>query len=138
MTVEAEVTQRPRRARVRLGARRVRSRSAAPNPEGCAISNERFWSRSRRGGDGPRSLEQLLKQVEKGTQVRGPGQDRMLTELKVHRDAAPEGDLRSALTWLCNAQSRIANSPSAAHSREVLLAAYEVKRVLATAGGTRR
>ncbi|EUA37420.1 hypothetical protein I549_1710 [Mycobacterium avium subsp. avium 2285 (R)] len=50
----------------------------------------------------------------------------------------PEGDLRSALTWLCNAQSRIANSPSAAHSREVLLAAYEVKRVLATAGGTRR
>ncbi|HTY34402.1 hypothetical protein [Mycobacterium sp.] len=83
-------------------------------------------------------MEQLLKQVEKGTQVRHSGLDRVLTELKQHRDAAPEGDLRSALTWLCNAQTRMANNPGTAHSREVLLAAYEVNRVLATAGETHR
>ncbi|ORA09717.1 hypothetical protein [Mycobacterium arosiense] len=83
-------------------------------------------------------MEQLLKRVEKGSQVRGPDHDRVLAELKLHRDATPEGDLRSALAWLCNAQSRIASSPTAAHSREVLLASYEVKRILATADGTRR
>jgi hypothetical protein len=83
-------------------------------------------------------LEHLLKQVETGTQVRSSDHDRVLTELKLQRDATPDGDLRSALTWLCNAQSRIASSPTAAHSREVLLAAYEVKRILATADGTRR
>lgn len=70
--------------------------------------------------------------------MRGPDHDRVLAELKLHRDATPEGDLRSALAWLCNAQSRIASSPTAAHSREVLLASYEVKRILATADGTRR
>nr|WP_232006886.1 hypothetical protein [Mycobacterium sp. 1245805.9] len=46
--------------------------------------------------------------------------------------------MKSALTWLCNAQTRLASDPSTAHSREVLLAAYEVKRVLATAGPTPR
>jgi hypothetical protein len=110
--------------------------------EGLAIQNNRFWSRTlpnwRRDGDGPRSLEYLLKQVEKGTQVRSSGLDRVLTELKVHRDAAPEGDLRSALVWLCNAQTRMVNNPSTAHSREVLLAAYEVNRILVTAGETPR
>jgi hypothetical protein len=110
--------------------------------EGLAIQNNRFWSRTlpkwRRDGDGPRSLEYLLKQVEKGTQVRSSGLDRVLTELKVHRDGAPEGDLRSALVWLCNAQTRMVNKPSTAHSREVLLAAYEVNRILATAGDTPR
>lgn len=83
-------------------------------------------------------MEHLLKQVEKGSQVRSFDHDRVLSELKLHRDATPEGDLRSALTWLCNAQSRITSNPTAAHSREVLLAAYEVKRILATADGTRR
>ncbi|MDM4140866.1 MULTISPECIES: hypothetical protein [Mycobacterium] len=83
-------------------------------------------------------MEHLLKQVEKGSQVRSSDHDRVLAELKQHRDAAPEGDLRSALAWLCNAQSRIGSSPTAAHSREVLLAAYEVRRILATADGTRR
>jgi hypothetical protein len=58
----------------------------------------------------------------------------MLAELKEHRDATPDANLQSALTWLCNAQSRMVNNPNAAHSREVLLAAYEVKRILATAG----
>jgi hypothetical protein len=80
----------------------------------------------------------LLKQVEKGTQVRSSGLDRVLTELQEHRDATTNDGLRSALTWLCNAQTRLTTSPSPAHSREVLLAAYEVKRVLATAGPTPR
>jgi hypothetical protein len=99
--------------------------------KGCAIQNNRFWSKWRRDGDGPRSLEHLLKQVEKGAQVRRSGVDRVLAELKEHRDATPDAGLQSALTWLCNAQSRMTNTPNAAHSREVLLAAYEVKRILA-------
>jgi hypothetical protein len=64
--------------------------------------------------------------------VRRSGLDRVVAELKEHRDATSDADLQSALTWLCNAQSRMTNTPNAAHSREVLLAAYEVKRVLAT------
>lgn len=56
-------------------------------------------------------------------------------ELQAHRDAATDPALRSALIWLCNAQSRVATNPTPAHSRELLLAAYEVKRVLATTGG---
>jgi hypothetical protein len=111
---------------------------AAPNHYADTIQNNGFWSRWRRDGDGPRSLEHLLKQVEKGTQVRSSGADRVLAELKQHRDDAPDGDLRSALTWLCNAQTRLGADPTTAHSREVLLAAYEVKRVLATAGPTPR
>lgn len=103
--------------------------------EGFAIENSRFWSRfgsgSGRGGGAPRSLERLLEQVEKGTQVRGRRHERVLAELRQHRDATPDADLRSALTWLCNAASRLGNDPSAARSREVLLAAYEVRRVLA-------
>ncbi|OBK48319.1 hypothetical protein [Mycobacterium sp. 1081908.1] len=102
------------------------------------MQNNGFWSRWRRDGDGPRSLEQLLKQVEKGTQVRSSGHERILEELKSHRDSAQDADLKSALVWLCNAQTRLGSDPSTAHSREVLLAAYEVKRVLATAGPTRR
>ena len=62
----------------------------------------------------------------------------MLAELKQHRDTTADPDLRSALAWLCNAQTRMANNPTSAHSREVLLAAYEVNRVLATAPQTPR
>jgi hypothetical protein len=91
----------------------------------------RFWSKRRRDDDAPRSLQQLLKQVEKGAQVRGRGLDRLLAELQRQRDTTPDADLRSALTWLCNAQSRLATDPSAARSREVLLAAHEVRRLLA-------
>jgi hypothetical protein len=98
-----------------------------------------FWSQRRgardgAGASGSRPLKDLLKQVEKATQVRRSGLDQVLVELQAHRDATTDPALRSALTWLCNAQSRIGNNPTAAHSREVLLAAYEVKRVLATAG----
>ena len=97
------------------------------------------WLRNRDGaGDTPRSLIHLLKQIEKGAQVRRSGLDQVLAELQQHRDTTPNADLRSALAWLCNAQSRMAGSPSAAHSREVLLASYEVKRVLATTAETPR
>ena len=106
------------------------------------IPRDRLWSKWLPNRDGaadspdsaPRPLKQLLKQVEKGTQVRRSGSARVLVELKLHRDAAADPDLRSALAWLCNAQTRLVNNPSAAHSREVLLAAYEVNRVLAAAG----
>jgi hypothetical protein len=44
------------------------------------------------------------------------------------RDAATDPELQSALTWLCNALTRLVNNSSAAHSREVLIAADAVKR----------
>ena len=31
----------------------------------------------------------------------------MLAELKLHRETTPDPDLRSALVWLCNAQTRL-------------------------------
>nr|WP_231984212.1 hypothetical protein [Mycobacterium sp. E342] len=52
----------------------------------------------------------------------------MLAELRQHLDAASDAGLREALTWLCNSVSRMAASPTAAHSREVLVAADAVKR----------
>ena len=113
-------------------------------PRLTAIPNGGLWSQLRsqfrgsRDGDGAsglRPLNDLLTQVEKSTQVRRSGLDQVLVELQAHRDAATDPTLRSALIWLCNAQSRIANNPTPAHSRELLLAAYEVKRVLATTGG---
>jgi hypothetical protein len=137
VTDGADVTKRPARA----GAapdQYADMRSATNESKGFAIQNNRFWSKWRRDGDGPRSLQHLLKQVEKGTQVRSSGLDRVLDELKLHRDNTQNADLRSALAWLCNAQTRLGSDPTTAHSREVLLAAYEVKRVLATAGETPR
>jgi hypothetical protein len=115
-------------------------RPATNESKGFAIQTDRFWSKWRRDrdGSGPRSLQHLLKQVEKGTQVRSSGLDRVLEELKLHRDSTQDADLRSALAWLCNAQTRMGSDPTTAHSREVLLAAYEVKRVLVTAGETPR
>jgi hypothetical protein len=84
------------------------------------------WRRNRDGtngsGTGPRSLEQLLKQVEKSTQVRRTGLDQVLAELEMHRDAIPDPDARSALAWLCNSLSRFVNNPSAAHARQLVMA----------------
>ncbi|MCV7439460.1 hypothetical protein [Mycobacterium seoulense] len=77
-------------------------------------------------------MKHLIKQVEKATQVRRSGLDRVLTELKAHRDATPDADLRSALAWLCNAVTRFENEPTAQRGREMSLAAYEVNRILAT------
>src|ERR1700741_1341692 len=91
-----------------------------PKSKEFAIQNDRFWSKLRRNRDdigdppsaAPRSLKHLLKQVEKGTQVRRSGLDRVLAELKLYRDTTPDPDLRSALAWLCNAQSRLVNNPT--------------------------
>ncbi len=74
-------------------------------------------------------MNDLLKQVEKATQVRRSGFDQVLEELKLHRDAATDPELRSALVWLCNAVSRFGHSPTAAHAREVVMAADAVRRV---------
>jgi hypothetical protein len=96
-----------------------------------------LWTRWRRRqrdgagaapGAGPRALKDLLKQVEKATQVRRSGLDQVLAELKLHRDATTEPERRSALAWLCNSVSRFAHSPSAPHAREVMLAADAVRR----------
>ncbi|MCV7394821.1 hypothetical protein [Mycobacterium paraseoulense] len=76
-------------------------------------------------------MKHLIKQVEKATQVRRSGLDRVLTELKAHRDGTHDADLRSALTWLCNAVARFLNEPTAQRAREMSLAAYEVNRTLA-------
>jgi hypothetical protein len=74
-------------------------------------------------------LNDLLNQVEKATQVRRSGFDQVLAELKLHRDAATDPELRSALAWLCNAVSRFGNNPTATHAREVVMAADTVRRV---------
>ncbi|GAA4293079.1 hypothetical protein [Mycobacterium paraffinicum] len=95
---------------------------------GPAIHTDRLWSRLRRNRDAPRSLQQLIKEVEKSTQVRRSGLEGVLTELQQHRDATSDAGLREALTWLCNAVTRMVTNPTAAHSREVLVAADAVKR----------
>lgn len=80
------------------------------------------------GAAGPRPLQDLLKLVEKATQVRRSGLDQALAELKLHRDAATDAELRSALAWLCNAVTRFGRNPSATHAREVVMAADAVRR----------
>jgi Ca-activated chloride channel homolog len=90
----------------------------------------------------PRSLKHLLKQVEKATQVRRSGLDRVLEELKEHRDATTEPDLRAALVQLCNALTRFLKGPhrpkAQAHSGEVLVAVDAVKRLLGESDRGRR
>ena len=98
-------------------------------PQGFAIPNGRLSSKWRRNRGAPRSLPQLLKEVEKATQVRRSGLDGVLAELREHREATSNTGLREALTWLCNAVTRMVNNPTAPHSREVLIAADAVKRV---------
>jgi len=103
-------------------------------PKGFAIPKGRLWSKWRRtshgaSGSSPRALKDLLKQVEKATQVRRFGLDQVLAELQLHRDATPDHDVQSALAWLCNALSRFVHNPTAAHAREMAIAADAVKRV---------
>ncbi|WP_245835804.1 hypothetical protein [Mycobacterium rhizamassiliense] len=79
--------------------------------------------------EGPRSLDRLLKQAEKATQVRRAGTEQVLAELQALRETTREPELQSALAWLCNALTRLASgSSTAANSREVLLATHAVKR----------
>jgi Ca-activated chloride channel homolog len=81
-------------------------------------------------GPAPRSLKDLLKQVEKGIQVRRTGLDRVLAELTSHRDATSDPHLRSALARLCEALSRFLRNPAPAETRDVLVAAEAVKRLV--------
>src|SRR5947209_18534814 len=95
VTVGTDVTNHPNKP----GLRRLLRWHAVGLTTPILTEGDRMWSRWLRNRDdsAPRSLEQLLKQVEKGTQVRSSGLDGVLAELKQHRDSTPDGDLRSAL-----------------------------------------
>ena len=90
------------------------------------------------GPSAPRSLKHLLKQVEKATQVRRSGLDRVLEELQQHRDATSEPELRAALVQLCNALTRFLKGSTQAQAREVLVAVDAVKRLLGEGDRGRR
>lgn len=59
--------------------------------------------------------------------MRRTGTEQVVAQLHAHREATADPELRSALAWLCNALTRLSKTSSAAHSREVLLAAAAVK-----------
>ena len=102
-------------------------RSAAPAAAPAKLSG---YSLSGPQPAPSRPLKKLLKQVEKATQVRRSGLDRVLEELTQHRDATPDPALRAALAQLCRALTRFLRNPTEAQG-EVLVALDAVKRVLA-------
>ncbi len=77
-----------------------------------------------------RSLNKLLKQVEKAVQVRPTGLDRVLAELTEHRDATSDPGLRAALTHLCDVLERFLRKPNPALTGDMLVAVNAVKRAL--------
>ncbi|OBK28614.1 hypothetical protein A5634_20120 [Mycobacterium asiaticum] len=83
-----------------------------------------------------RPLDKLLKRVEKSVQVRRSGLDAVLAELKQHRDAESEPELRAALDQLCVALARFLRDPK--QSRQLLVAIDAVKRALGAAGEPRK
>lgn len=87
---------------------------------------------------GVRSLKDLLKRVEKATQVRRSGLDRVLAELKQHRDATSDPDLRAALDRLCEVLARFLRNPGPGQTADMLVAVDAVKRHLAPAEPGRR
>jgi Ca-activated chloride channel family protein len=76
-----------------------------------------------------RSLKDLLKQVEKQTQVRSSGFDKVLAELTQHRKATSDPDLRAALDRLCEVLSRSLRNPGPGQTGDMLVAIDAVKRV---------
>ena len=86
----------------------------------------------------PRPLDKLLKQVEKSMQVRRSGLDAVLDELRQHRDAAGDPELRAALDQLCAALARFLAEPKAPQSRQVLVALDAVRRAMTERPGKRR
>ncbi|MBX9642079.1 MAG: hypothetical protein K2X97_20850 [Mycobacteriaceae bacterium] len=86
----------------------------------------------------PRPLDKLLKQVEKATQVRRSGLESVLDELKQHRDAATDPELRVALDQLCAALARFLQHPTGPQSRQVLVAVDAVKRAMTARPAKRR
>jgi Ca-activated chloride channel homolog len=81
-----------------------------------------------------RPLKDLLNQVEKGTQVRRTGLDRVSAELTQHRDATSDPDLRLALDQLCEDLSGFLQNPAPAQGRRVLVAVEVAKRFLTPVG----
>ncbi|ORA09832.1 VIT domain-containing protein [Mycobacterium asiaticum] len=81
-----------------------------------------------------RPLDKLLKVVEKSAQVRRSGLDTVLDELKQHRDAESDRELRAALDQLCAALARFLKHPSGPQGRQLLVAVDAVKRALAAQG----
>ncbi|OBI85805.1 VIT domain-containing protein [Mycobacterium asiaticum] len=81
-----------------------------------------------------RPLDKLLKVVEKSAQVRRSGLDTVLDELKQHRDAESDRELRAALDQLCAALARFLEHPSGPQGRQLLVAVDAVKRALAAQG----
>lgn len=111
----------------------LRARRPPRTPTLAAIPKNGLWSKLRgsrdtAGAAGSRSLEQLLRQAEKATTVKRAGTEQVLAELKLYRETTTDPELQSAIAWLCNALTRLTKNSSAAHSREVLMAADAVKR----------
>jgi Ca-activated chloride channel homolog len=113
----------------------ARRAAAPPSQYAAATMGHPAPASPASGSPGPRSLKHLLKQVEKATQVRRSGLDKVLDELMQHRDVTSEPDLRAALVQLCNALTRFLKGQTQAQAREVLVAVDAVKRLL---GGTDR
>lgn len=86
----------------------------------------------------PRPLDKLLKQVEKSTQVRRSGLDAVLDELRQHRDAATDPELRAALDQLCTALARFLKDPKGPQRRQVLVALDAVRRAMTERPAKRR
>ncbi|OBK26865.1 VIT domain-containing protein [Mycobacterium asiaticum] len=81
-----------------------------------------------------RSLDKLLKVVEKSAQVRRSGLDTVLSELRQHRDNESDRELRAALDQLCAALARFLEHPTGPQGRQLLVAVDAVKRALALHG----
>lgn len=80
--------------------------------------------------EAPRSLDKLLRQVEKSAQVRRSGLDAVLAELKQHRDAESDVELRGALDQLCVALARFLTDSTGPTGRQLLVAVDAVKRAM--------
>lgn len=109
----------------------LRSAAAAP-PRAMAAPPPMPGPRQAEGA-APQPLKDLLKQVEKATQVRRSGLDRVLAELTQHRDACADARLRPALVELCNALTRLMQDQSRERARQLLMAVEAVKRLLTPA-----
>ncbi|WP_204804034.1 VIT domain-containing protein [Mycobacterium riyadhense] len=85
-----------------------------------------------------RPLKELLKLVQKGIGADESGLAAVCAELAVHRDAASDPALSTAVTQLCDALTRYLCNPTELGAQEVLAGVADVKRILASAKRTRR
>ena len=89
-------------------------------------------------GQGAAPVGQAAQAGGEGHPGSANGLDTVLDELEQHRDATTEIELRAALRELCAALARFLQNPTAAQSRQLLVAIDAVKLALAGAGGPRR